>query len=99
MVAGYAFPTQADAQADTARLARARAALDTVTDPEIPVVSIAELGILRDVRIDEAGTLAVTITPTYSGCPAMDQIADDVTRALQAAGVGAFRVQTAGVVA
>lgn len=95
MVAGYAFPTQADAQADTARLARARAALDTVTDPEIPVVSIAELGILRDVRIDEAGTLAVTITPTYSGCPAMDQIADDVTRALQAAGVGAFRVPTA----
>ncbi|MFX7898786.1 iron-sulfur cluster assembly protein, partial [Acinetobacter baumannii] len=60
------------------RLARARAALDAVTDPEIPVVTIAELGILRDVQIDGSGTVVATITPTYSGCPAMDQIADDV---------------------
>jgi ring-1,2-phenylacetyl-CoA epoxidase subunit PaaD len=65
-----------------------------VTDPEIPVVSIAELGILRDVHVDEAGTLVATITPTYSGCPAMDQIADDVSRALQVAEVGAYRVRS-----
>ncbi|TYZ53424.1 phenylacetate-CoA oxygenase subunit PaaJ [Ralstonia solanacearum] len=95
MVAAHVLPAQAGTQADAARLARARAGLDAVADPEIPVVSIAELGILRDVRIDETDTLAVTITPTYSGCPAMEQIADDVTRALQAAGVGAFCVRTA----
>lgn len=76
------------------RLRRARAALEAVTDPEIPVVTIAELGILRDVHIDATETLVVTITPTYSGCPAMDQIADDVGHALQAAGVGAYRVRS-----
>ena len=76
------------------RLNRARAALEAVTDPEIPVVTIAELGILRDVQVDEAGTLVATITPTYSGCPAMEQIADDVSRALQAADVGAYRVRS-----
>ncbi|SFP20240.1 ring-1,2-phenylacetyl-CoA epoxidase subunit PaaD [Ralstonia sp. NFACC01] len=76
------------------RLQRARIALEAVTDPEIPVVTLAELGILRDVQLDEAGTLVATITPTYSGCPAMEQIADDVSRALQAADVGAYRVHS-----
>lgn len=56
-------------------------ALDAVPDPEIPVVSIRELGILRDVREDDAG-LEIIITPTYSGCPAMDQIAGDIHAAL-----------------
>jgi len=74
------------------RVDRARIALEAVTDPEIPVVTLAELGILRDVQLDEAGTLVATITPTYSGCPAMEQIADDVSRAVQAADVGAYRV-------
>ncbi|MFI5447471.1 1,2-phenylacetyl-CoA epoxidase subunit PaaD [Polaromonas sp. UC242_47] len=55
--------------------------LDAVPDPEIPVVSIRELGILRDVREDDQG-LEIIITPTYSGCPAMDQIADDIRTAL-----------------
>lgn len=76
------------------RVDRARIALEAVTDPEIPVVTLAELGILRDVQLDEAGTLVATITPTYSGCPAMEQIADDVSRALQAADVGAYRVRS-----
>ena len=76
------------------RVDRARIALEAVTDPEIPVVTLAELGILRDVQLDEAGTLVATITPTYSGCPAMEQIADDVSRALQAADVGAYRVHS-----
>ncbi|WP_200868563.1 1,2-phenylacetyl-CoA epoxidase subunit PaaD [Ralstonia pickettii] len=76
------------------RLQRARIALEAVTDPEIPVVTIAELGILRDLQLDEAGTLVATITPTYSGCPAMEQISDDVSRALQAADVGAYRVRS-----
>ncbi len=52
-----------------------------VPDPEIPVVSIRELGILRDVRLTEQG-VDVVITPTYSGCPAMEQIKDDVVAAL-----------------
>jgi ring-1,2-phenylacetyl-CoA epoxidase subunit PaaD len=56
-------------------------ALDAVPDPEIPVVSIRELGILRDVREGKDG-LEVVITPTYSGCPAMDQITDDIRAAL-----------------
>jgi ring-1,2-phenylacetyl-CoA epoxidase subunit PaaD len=63
---------------------RAWAALDAVTDPEIPVVTIRELGILRDVR-EGADGLEIIITPTYSGCPAMEQIAADVHTALEKA--------------
>ncbi|MES2243323.1 MAG: 1,2-phenylacetyl-CoA epoxidase subunit PaaD [Pseudomonadota bacterium] len=55
--------------------------LDAVPDPEIPVVSIRELGILRDVRHVEDG-VEIIITPTYSGCPAMGQIEDDIRAAL-----------------
>lgn len=63
-------------------------ALDTLTDPEIPVVTLREMGILRSVRYDEAdGQVEVVITPTYSGCPAMDVIADDITAVLIAQGV------------
>jgi ring-1,2-phenylacetyl-CoA epoxidase subunit PaaD len=63
--------------------------LEQVPDPEIPVVSIRELGILRDVRQSDDGTIEVVITPTYSGCPAMGQIEDDVKAALKAAGLQA----------
>lgn len=49
-----------------------------VKDPEIPVLSIAELGILRGVDIGADGIVLVTITPTYSGCPAMDAITEDL---------------------
>ena len=52
---------------------RALAALEAVTDPEIPVLTIADLGILRDVSVQN-DTVEVTITPTYSGCPAMNMI-------------------------
>jgi ring-1,2-phenylacetyl-CoA epoxidase subunit PaaD len=65
------------------------AALADLADPEIPVVSLSELGILRDVREGADGVLEVVITPTYSGCPAMDQIEDDVRAALLAAGLNA----------
>ena len=54
------------------------AVLDELSDPEIPVLSLRDLGILRDVRTDEHGTLEIVITPTYSGCPATELIADDV---------------------
>lgn len=59
------------------------AALAHLSDPEIPVVSLKELGILRGVREGADGAIEVVITPTYSGCPAMGQIEDDVVAALQ----------------
>ncbi|MFD5821376.1 MULTISPECIES: 1,2-phenylacetyl-CoA epoxidase subunit PaaD [Nesterenkonia] len=66
----------------------------TVHDPEIPVLSIQDLGILRDARLEEDGTAVVVITPTYSGCPAMDTITSDVREALRAAGHEQVRVDT-----
>ena len=65
---------------------RARALAAEVPDPEIPVVTIEDLGILRDVTEDDRGWVHVRITPTYSGCPAMDAIADDVVDRLTRAG-------------
>jgi len=62
--------------------------LEAVTDPEIPVVNLREMGILRAVRQGPNG-LEVVITPTYSGCPAMSQMEDDVANALLQAGVTA----------
>ncbi len=62
--------------------------LEAICDPEIPVVSIRELGILREVN-ERDGGLEVVITPTYSGCPAMAQIEDDVRAALAAHGLRA----------
>ena len=55
-------------------------------DPELPVVTLADLGILRDVTEDDQGRVHVTITPTYSGCPAMETISTDLVEALTAAG-------------
>jgi len=74
--------------------------LESLTDPEIPVVTLRELGILRDVRttLAQDGTeqLEVVITPTYSGCPAMGQIEDDVHNLLQAHGLkGKVKTQLA----
>lgn len=63
--------------------------LEHIPDPEIPVVSIRELGILRNVRQAADGSIEVVITPTYSGCPAMGQIEDDVKAALKTANVQA----------
>ena len=73
---------------------RAWTAAATVTDPEIPVLTIADLGILRDVAITGDGAVAVVITPTYSGCPAMDTIAADVNHALHTAGFERVDVRT-----
>jgi ring-1,2-phenylacetyl-CoA epoxidase subunit PaaD len=65
-----------------------------VADPEIPVLTIEDLGILRDVAVDDAGRVEVTITPTYSGCPALDAIRDDVARTLRAHGYDDVAVRT-----
>jgi ring-1,2-phenylacetyl-CoA epoxidase subunit PaaD len=66
----------------TAAAAAVRAAVAAVADPEIPVVTIDDLGILRDVTVAEDGRVEVTITPTYSGCPAVDAIRAEVERVL-----------------
>ncbi|MEV4540513.1 1,2-phenylacetyl-CoA epoxidase subunit PaaD [Micromonospora echinaurantiaca] len=72
-----------------------RAAVAAVVDPEIRVVTIDELGILRAVDEDPAtGRVVVTITPTYTGCPAMDVIRADIRRALAAAGHPDAEVRT-----
>ena len=71
------------------------AALDQLCDPEIPVVSLREMGILRDVHVSDTG-VEVVITPTYSGCPAMEQIHDDILQSLQQLGVqGQVKTQLA----
>lgn len=66
--------------------------LEQVTDPEIPVISVIELGIVRDIEIDAANNCIVTITPTYSGCPAMDVIAQEISAALQNLGVNEVKI-------
>jgi ring-1,2-phenylacetyl-CoA epoxidase subunit PaaD len=68
-------------------------ALAAVPDPEIPVISVVDLGIIRGVewRDDE---WVISVTPTYSGCPATEVIATDIGRALVAAGVTRFRIET-----
>jgi ring-1,2-phenylacetyl-CoA epoxidase subunit PaaD len=76
----------------TERIERIWQLLEQVPDPEIPVVSIRELGILRDVRCTAGEHIEVVITPTYSGCPAMGQIEDDVKTALSSAGFAAVVV-------
>ena len=67
----------------TTTLAAARAVVAAVPDPELPVVTIEDLGVLRDVRVADSGHVVVEITPTYSGCPAMDAIRDDILARLR----------------
>ena len=78
----------------TLSLDEARAAAAAVLDPELPVLSIADLGILRDVAMADDGSVVVTITPTYSGCPAMDVIRRDVEELVRGAGFDRVEVRT-----
>ncbi|MBZ0206368.1 MAG: phenylacetate-CoA oxygenase subunit PaaJ [Flavobacteriales bacterium] len=66
--------------------------LEQVKDPEIPVISIRELGVLREVKV-EGDAVEVVITPTYSGCPAMDAMQEDVEQVLRKAGIANFTVK------
>lgn len=75
-----------NASTTTLSFSAIEAALADLSDPEIPVISLKELGILRGVREGADGVVEVVITPTYSGCPAMGQIEDDVRAALAAIG-------------
>jgi ring-1,2-phenylacetyl-CoA epoxidase subunit PaaD len=82
---------------NNAQLERIWSWLGQVEDPEIPVISIVDLGIVRDVQwLDDAdgGECVVTITPTYSGCPATQVIAQSVVDALQQHGLPRVRLQT-----
>ncbi len=79
-------------------LAAVWGALARVPDPEIPVVSVVELGVVRDVHWEDgvgAGALVVRVTPTYSGCPATDLIRDGIGAALREIGVAEVRIVTA----
>lgn len=67
--------------------------LDAVPDPEIPVISVVDLGIVRAVAW-EGDTLAIAVTPTYSGCPATSVIAMDIETALRGHGVTDLRIKT-----
>lgn len=72
------------------RTERAWQALDAVLDPEVPALSVRELGIVRDV-IDHGSDVEVVLTPTYSGCPATEVIEKSVLAAIEAAGLGPAR--------
>ena len=75
-------------------LERARGVAAAVLDPEVPVLTIDDLGVLRDVTVDDSGRVEVTVTPTYSGCPAMDVIRADIEKALHDNGFDRVEVRT-----
>ena len=66
--------------------------LNTVTDPEVPVLTILDLGIVRDVKIED-GKVEIIITPTYSGCPAMDVISMNIRMALLQQGISNISIK------
>lgn len=68
--------------------------LSEIPDPEIPVITIVELGVIRDVQIVDDTTIELKITPTYSGCPAMKQIEDDVRKKLTEHGFASITINT-----
>ncbi len=79
-----------------ANLALAREVAASVTDPEMPMLTLLDLGVLRSVAFERAGeatTVAVTITPTYSGCPAMATMRDDLVHALHDHGFDSVEVR------
>jgi ring-1,2-phenylacetyl-CoA epoxidase subunit PaaD len=86
-------PPLATAGDSSARLAAAWGVLQTVPDPEVPAISLVELGIVREVAEAEDGALRVVLTPTYSGCPATEVIESSVLAALEAAGLGPARAE------
>ena len=76
----------------TGRIVTARSVAETVTDPELPMLTLADLGVLREVA-EHDGAVTVSITPTYTGCPALDAMRDDLVHALHQAGFGHVEVR------
>ncbi len=74
--------------------AQAWATLAQVPDPEVPVLSVVDLGIVRGIEVAVGDSVAVTLTPTYSGCPATEVIQDSVVQALKQAGAREVTVTT-----
>jgi ring-1,2-phenylacetyl-CoA epoxidase subunit PaaD len=72
----------------------ARAIAESVLDPELPVLTLADLGVLRSVEEERDGRVVVTITPTYTGCPALEEMRVDLRRRLGAAGYRQVEVRT-----
>lgn len=68
--------------------------LSEIPDPEIPVITIVELGVIRDINLIDDSSIELKITPTYSGCPAMKQIEDDVRKKLTENGFSAIKIST-----
>jgi len=68
---------------------RALAAARSVTDPEMPMLTLDDLGVLREVEVADTGEVTIAITPTYTGCPAMATMRDDLVRVLGEAGLRA----------
>lgn len=71
----------------------ARAVAESVVDPELPMLTLADLGVLRDVTVTD-GDVVVSLTPTYSGCPAMTEMGRDVATRLRSAGFRSVEVRT-----
>jgi ring-1,2-phenylacetyl-CoA epoxidase subunit PaaD len=82
-------------RAEREPVARARAIAAAVVDPELPMLTLADLGVLRDVTITDEGTVTVAITPTYSGCPATATMRDDLINMLQQNGFDDVKVRIA----
>ncbi|MFT4398300.1 1,2-phenylacetyl-CoA epoxidase subunit PaaD [Gordonia lacunae] len=72
----------------------ARELVASVTDPEMPMLTLADLGVLRDIQVDDRGGVTVTITPTYSGCPAIATMRDDIEHTLTRHGYDSVEVRT-----
>jgi ring-1,2-phenylacetyl-CoA epoxidase subunit PaaD len=87
----WALPDAPARHAGEGRVERAWAVLGGVPDPEVPALSVVDLGLVREIAEDGKG-LAVVVTPTYSGCPATEQIKEAFTRALEDDGLGPVTV-------
>ncbi|WP_327406033.1 phenylacetate-CoA oxygenase subunit PaaJ [Streptomyces sp. NBC_01288] len=73
---------------------RARNVAAQVTDPEMPMLTLADLGVLREVEVTEDGTVVASLTPTYSGCPAMAEMRAEVAARLRDAGYARVEIRT-----
>jgi ring-1,2-phenylacetyl-CoA epoxidase subunit PaaD len=87
----WALPEAPRRRAGESRVERAWAVLAGVPDPEVPALSVVDLGLVREIAEADGG-LAVVVTPTYSGCPATEQISDAISRALEEDGLGAVSI-------
>ena len=79
----------------TSKVGQARELLEQVVDPDLPFLSIRDIAILRSVEVSDEGAVTVTITPTYSGCPAMETIRSGIRAALVEGGFESVEIETA----